>query len=233
MNGDDGVNRWCEEDAFDAWEDEDEVDEETKKEELARAGFNSEEELDAEIRDLMFRFYLTSEEQSKVDLKDPKSVESALVLAHQREADHKNGLPLPPDTIAYRAPDDPRPPSVGNAESQADRDRIDRESSDSPDFLNLVPRCQHIKADNRQCGSPALRGRRYCFFHDRTADGRKRKGPIQVPVLEDSRSIQMALTRVCRGVIDGSLDPKRGTTLLYGLQVAATAIKPPARKAKR
>jgi hypothetical protein len=33
--------------------------------------------------------------------------------------------------------------------------------------LENVPRCQHIKVNGTQCGSPALRNRRLCFFHDR------------------------------------------------------------------
>jgi hypothetical protein len=28
-----------------------------------------------------------------------------------------------------------------------------------------IPRCTHIKTNGTQCGSPALRGRRFCFFH--------------------------------------------------------------------
>src|SRR5437879_2595022 len=30
-----------------------------------------------------------------------------------------------------------------------------------------VPRCQHIKTNGTQCGSPALRNGEYCYFHRR------------------------------------------------------------------
>src|SRR6266478_6390901 len=30
-----------------------------------------------------------------------------------------------------------------------------------------IPRCAHIKTNGTQCGSPALREQRYCFFHEK------------------------------------------------------------------
>jgi hypothetical protein len=32
--------------------------------------------------------------------------------------------------------------------------------------LQHAPRCQHIRMNGRRCGSPALRGENYCYFHD-------------------------------------------------------------------
>jgi hypothetical protein len=88
-----------------------------------------------------------------------------------------------------------------------------------------APRCQFVKLDGQTCGSPAMKHRRFCCFHSRTRVERKKKKEIEVPVLEDDRSIQMTVTHVCRGLADGSLEGKRAATLLYGLQVAAVAVR--------
>src|SRR2546427_1289269 len=34
----------------------------------------------------------------------------------------------------------------------------------SPFSLN-IPRCRHLKVNGTQCGSPALKDHRFCFFH--------------------------------------------------------------------
>jgi hypothetical protein len=50
------------------------------------------------------------------------------------------------------------------------------------------PTCQHIKKNGIRCGSPALRGRSFCYFHTRWREthsrrfiaappGRKRRSP--------------------------------------------------------
>lgn len=108
-------------------------------------------------------------------------------------------------------------------------------------------RCQFIKADGKQCGSPALKRKRLCYFHSKTTDGRKRgkrqgkdadspsgmRGPeLELPVLEDDLAIQMAITDICRRLASESLEPKRAATLLYGLQVAAVAVRRTARNRK-
>ena len=34
-------------------------------------------------------------------------------------------------------------------------------------YPNSIPRCEHIKINGTQCGSPALRRNHFCFFHKR------------------------------------------------------------------
>src|SRR5277367_5064410 len=36
---------------------------------------------------------------------------------------------------------------------------------------SAVPLCTHIKSDGHRCGSPALRGSQFCFFHARVLTG--------------------------------------------------------------
>jgi hypothetical protein len=91
-----------------------------------------------------------------------------------------------------------------------------------------APRCQFLKSDGEICGSFAVKGSRFCYFHSRTAEGRKKKPrrrPLSIPVLEDDLAVQMAVTHICRGVAEGSLEPKRASILLYGLQVATVALR--------
>ncbi len=97
-------------------------------------------------------------------------------------------------------------------------------------YGNHIPRCQHIKTNGTQCGSPALRRKRFCFFHNRWRATRlnlNRAGTLQatttveLPVLEDADSIQVSLMEVMRLIICRQLDHKTGGLLLYGLQTAS------------
>lgn len=95
-------------------------------------------------------------------------------------------------------------------------------------------RCQHLKINGTQCGSPALRRNRFCFFHKRfqdqqiklTAD-RARRGVATfiLPVLEDANSIQVALMQVMRLLVSQQIDHKTASLLLYALQTASTNLR--------
>ncbi|MGC2474768.1 MAG: hypothetical protein WA485_10565, partial [Candidatus Sulfotelmatobacter sp.] len=76
-------------------------------------------------------------------------------------------------------------------------------------------RCQHIKVNGVQCGSPALRRNRFCFFHKRFQDerirlsaDRARRGVATfiLPVLEDANSIQMAIMQIMRLILTGQIE---------------------------
>src|SRR6202051_2370605 len=95
-------------------------------------------------------------------------------------------------------------------------------------------RCQHLKINGTQCGSPALRRNRFCFFHKRfqdeqiklTAD-RAHRGVATfiLPVLEDANSIQIALMQVMRLLVTQQIDHKTASLLLYALQTASTNLR--------
>ena len=95
-----------------------------------------------------------------------------------------------------------------------------------------IPRCTHIKTNGTQCGSPALRGRRFCFFHknwqgQRIALNVQPAAPLSftMPVLEDADSVQVALMQVMRLILAGQLDPKIAGLLLYALQTASLNLR--------
>src|ERR1022692_4613763 len=94
--------------------------------------------------------------------------------------------------------------------------------------------CKHVKANGEFCGSPALRGREYCYFH-LTVLGRRLRTQkhimqgenhyLQLPTLEDANSIQMALMQVMEALLRDQIDNKLAGLLLYGLQIASSNLQ--------
>ena len=68
-------------------------------------------------------------------------------------------------------------------------------------------RCQHLKLNGTQCGSPALRRNRFCFFHKRFRDE------------------QIALMQIMRLILSHQIDHKSASLLLYALQTASTNLR--------
>src|SRR5580700_6310493 len=95
-----------------------------------------------------------------------------------------------------------------------------------------LPRCQHIKANGVQCGSPALRTEPHCFFHNQH---RRRahefdvyepvKSVLNLPTLEDANSIQVVLAEVMRLILTRSIDHKSGSLLIRTLRLAAANVR--------
>jgi hypothetical protein len=94
-----------------------------------------------------------------------------------------------------------------------------------------ILRCQHIKVDGVQCGSPALRGERRCYFHDRWQRVDQGKDPYRalgsgvLPALEDANSIQLALAEVMRLAICGHIEYRVFALLLRALRIAAANVR--------
>jgi hypothetical protein len=98
--------------------------------------------------------------------------------------------------------------------------------------LEDVPRCQHIKINGTQCGSPALRRRRHCFFHDRIRREQARikaeasaQPTFELPLLEDANCVQVALMKVIQMLASGRMDHKRAGLILYALQTASINLR--------
>jgi hypothetical protein len=95
-----------------------------------------------------------------------------------------------------------------------------------------IPRCQHIKVNGLQCGSPALHHKRFCYFHQAWRQNTSRRprengspAKFELPPLEDANSIQMALMHVTRLIVAGKIDNKQAGLLLYALQTASINLK--------
>ena len=106
----------------------------------------------------------------------------------------------------------------------------------------MIRHCEHVKANGLFCGSPAMRGRNYCFFHlnhighllrlQRYAAHGLQPPPLELPLLEDAASIQLALMQVTEALLNGTLDAKRGGLVLYALQTASSNLRNMAKAAK-
>jgi hypothetical protein len=98
--------------------------------------------------------------------------------------------------------------------------------------LEDVPRCQHVKMNGTQCGSPALRRRRHCFFHERIRRERAKIAAdlsaqriFDLPLLEDANAVQIALMKVIQMLGAGRLDHKTAGLMLYALQTASVNLR--------
>jgi hypothetical protein len=98
---------------------------------------------------------------------------------------------------------------------------------------NPAARCQHVKAAGVQCGSPALRSIKYCYYHQQ---GRSQaieyysEAPYtaietDLPLFEDAYSIQLSIRQVVHMLMHGIIDNKKAGLLLYSLQIASANLK--------
>ena len=100
-------------------------------------------------------------------------------------------------------------------------------------YPESIARCQHIKVNGTQCGSPALKRNKFCFFHKRWRDtriviskaARRSRASLDLPVLEDANSVQVALMQVMRLTLRNQIDPKVSGLLFYGLQTASCNLR--------
>ena len=79
-------------------------------------------------------------------------------------------------------------------------------------------KCQFIKVNGLQCGSPALRGHQHCYFH---YDIRRTTLNTVLPILEDATAIQAALDNLATWIIEKRLEPVQINQLLWLMKIAA------------
>jgi hypothetical protein len=89
-----------------------------------------------------------------------------------------------------------------------------------------------MKVNGTQCGSPALRRKRRCFFHEgirreqaRILADTSSKGSFELPLLEDANSVQIGLMRVIQWLGSGQIEPRMAGLMLYALQTASYNLK--------
>src|SRR5271157_1004847 len=101
-----------------------------------------------------------------------------------------------------------------------------------PTYPVTIRRCQHIKVNGIQCGSPAMRKERHCFFHEQCRLMSREinmkfseHGIIKLPTLEDANSIQLGLAEVMRLLVTQQIDHRTASLLLRALRTAAANVK--------
>jgi hypothetical protein len=86
-----------------------------------------------------------------------------------------------------------------------------------------IPACTHIKVNGVPCGSPALRGEVFCYFHQRMIRGvrtptKSRLHPIAF--IENEEGIQSALMEIINALVRNTIDFRRAQLVLRALHIA-------------
>ena len=105
-------------------------------------------------------------------------------------------------------------------------------NTDSPNPA-AVRRCQQVKIDGVRCGSPAIKNQRLCYFHHMQLLARPENRAsivpydvyIDIPVLENDASIQVAITHIIRLLLSREVDQRTAALVLYGLQTSAAVAR--------
>jgi hypothetical protein len=94
-----------------------------------------------------------------------------------------------------------------------------------------IARCQHLKVNGVQCGSPALNETTFCYYHIRYHSQALEKiensheFSLGFPTLEDANSIQVSLAKVMQRLVGQEIDFKSAALMLYALQTAAINLR--------
>ena len=87
--------------------------------------------------------------------------------------------------------------------------------------------CRHVKEDGTYCGSPALRERKYCYYHLLQRGRRLRRARalrdnvpyrLEIQSLDNPYAIRDALTDIAQALAAGQLEPRTAGKLLYAIQ---------------
>src|SRR5205807_2916743 len=81
---------------------------------------------------------------------------------------------------------------------------------------NSAPRCRHVLSNGGTCGCPALREQQYCRFH-----GQAHAPEIELPLIEDPESLQVAYMSIAQQVISKKLDARQARVLLQIVESAS------------
>jgi len=96
----------------------------------------------------------------------------------------------------------------------------------------MPKQCRQLRANGVQCRAHRVWKEDYCFFHlhHRTPNGMAKRSEepappppengIEIPLLEDAASIQIALTRVLTALATGKITPAEANAYIYGLRLA-------------
>jgi len=91
--------------------------------------------------------------------------------------------------------------------------------------------CSHTLPDGQPCGSPAMRGEKFCYNHHATrrpvADPQRRQArrkSFQLQPPTTRAAIQNSLGEIIVRIAANDIDPRRAGLLLYALQIATTNL---------
>ncbi len=114
---------------------------------------------------------------------------------------------------------------IGRVNARMNSARMNNERTNQ--LMSNPKSCTHIKVTGVRCGSPALRGEQFCYFHQRmlrtvrVPDSRIRHAAL----LEDEASIQVSLMEVVNSLLRGTIELKRAELILRALNTAVRNIR--------
>src|SRR6267154_2251767 len=105
--------------------------------------------------------------------------------------------------------------------------------SSSSSSSSEATRCRHLKVHGTQCGSPAVRSKSFCFYHQQHrpilaecySDIEYATGEILLPVFEDAHSVQSVIRQVMQMLLQKRIERRTASLLLYALQIASSNLK--------
>ena len=92
--------------------------------------------------------------------------------------------------------------------------------------------CRHIKEDGNYCGSPALRDRKYCYYHLMQRGRRLRRARalrdevpyrLEIQSLDNPYAVRAALTDIVQALASGQLESRIAGKMLYAIQQVSSA----------
>jgi hypothetical protein len=92
--------------------------------------------------------------------------------------------------------------------------------------------CRHVKEDGIYCGSPALRDRKYCYYHLMQRVRRLRRARalrdnqpyrLEIQSLDNIYAVRAALTDIAQALAAGQLESRTAGKLLYAIQQVSAA----------
>jgi len=119
---------------------------------------------------------------------------------------------------------DPNPSQINNLPTRSEKNSDLNLKGVNPMPLNKNIRvCTHIKVNGVPCGSPALRGEVFCYFHQRMIRGvrtptKSRLHPIAL--IENEEGIQASLMEVINALVRNTIDFRRAQLILRALHIA-------------
>ena len=88
--------------------------------------------------------------------------------------------------------------------------------------------CTHIKVTGVRCGSPALRGEQFCYFHQRMVRGVRTPSQARlhpVALIEDEEALQASLMEIINALARNTIDIRRAELILRALHIAVKNVR--------
>ena len=114
-------------------------------------------------------------------------------------------------------------PNSAEAKNLAKRYQIFSDKDIDMPVHPSVKVCTHIKVTGVRCGSPALRGEQFCYFHQRMMRGvptPPNARVLPIALLESEESIQASLMEVINALARNTIDLRRAELILRALYIA-------------